>query len=85
MIEFHHPLGVRFYNIPYDEPNRSSYTNGGVSRDWQLPAIPCAVSACPCNKNAKCEMPSRIEIGPDGACKFGVVSMEYAKKHKKKP
>lgn len=52
---------------------------GWDSRDYCLPTIPCAVFICPCNKNGKCELPSKISIRGDGRCQTGVDFMEDEK------
>ena len=49
------------------------------SRDYCLPCVPCAVYVCPCNKNGKCELPSKISIRGDGRCQTGVDFMEEEK------
>jgi len=39
------------------------------SRDWNMPTIKCNRKTCAANYNAKCIMPSLLEIGSDGKCK----------------
>jgi hypothetical protein len=56
------------------------------SRDYYLPTIPCAVIACPANRNGSCTMASAIEIRADGKCKTGVDFMEMKEfKVKRRP
>lgn len=43
-----------------------------ISRDYDLPIIPCFMAACPANKYEKCTMPTLIRIGADARCKTGV-------------
>ena len=43
-------------------------THFPVSRDFGIGSIPCDLTACICNKNKKCEVPSRIKINAKGYC-----------------
>lgn len=42
-----------------------------TSRDYDLPIVPCLVTACAANKASFCGMASLIDIGGDGKCKTG--------------
>lgn len=53
------------------------------SRDYCLPTIPCLVSVYPCNKNDKCELPSKIQIRADEKCQTGLDFIEESEKRKK--
>lgn len=40
-----------------------------MSRDFAMKNIDCDLISCICNKNRKCEVPSRISIDKSGKCK----------------
>jgi hypothetical protein len=44
-----------------------------VSRDYDLPVIPCRVTDCACNNGrGSCTMPSAISINAAGQCEEGL-------------
>ena len=50
-----------------------------MSRDFAMENIDCDVTSCICNKNRKCEVPSRISINKQGKCK-GLLTDQKEKK-----
>ena len=49
-----------------------------MSRDFGMGSIPCDLKSCICNKNGKCEVPSRVHISVQGKCKgFQVAEKDF--------
>lgn len=42
--------------------------NWPASRDWDRDDFDCKATNCICNRDGKCVIPSRAEIGEDGRC-----------------
>lgn len=85
------PLGDQDYSSDMQRHSLTSFRSpkgGGASwtsRDYDLPIVPCLVSACPANKASFCGMASLIDIGGDGKCKTGVRFMTSTPKVTRSP